>query len=153
MSTDATGEDHPTVGYWHLWSDADGTTHQSHCRFESFERKAFAPPAGELWVKRLAARPEDITLLVLQPGTLQWHRNPKPQWIVPLSGTWFVESMDGTRVEMGPGEASFGEDQLSKPDAQGREGHLSGVVGDGPCVLMLIQVTDPPTVDAACRIS
>jgi hypothetical protein len=28
---------------------------------------------------------------------------------VPLSGRWFVETMDGTRVQMGPGEASFGK--------------------------------------------
>ena len=40
-----------------------------------------------------------------------WHENPEPQWIIPLSGRWFVESMDGERVEMGPGEISFGEDQ------------------------------------------
>ena len=32
------------------------------------------------------------------------HENPRPQWIIPLSGRWFVSSMDGVRVEMGPGE-------------------------------------------------
>lgn len=142
----------PAAHYWHLWTDIDGVTHQSHCRFSNFELQSFAPPASDLWVKRLAADPQDITILVLQPGTLRWHRNPKPQWIVPLSGTWFVESMDGTRVEMGPGMASFGEDQLSRPGANGREGHLSGVVGDEPCVLLLIQVTDTPRTDAACRL-
>ena len=43
-------------------------------------------------------------LVTVQPvgwvGT--WHENPAPQWIVPLSGRWWVESMDGKRVEMGP---------------------------------------------------
>lgn len=138
--------------YWHLWTDTDGITHQSKCRFDKLELKSFAPPAKDLWVRRLAAEPEDITILVLQPGTLQWHRNPRPQWIVPLSGTWFVESMDGTRVEMGPGELSFGEDQLAREDANGRAGHLSGVVGEAPCVLMLIQVQDPPRQGVACQI-
>ncbi|MES0882740.1 cupin domain-containing protein [Roseibium sp. SCP14] len=142
----------PDAGYWHLWSDADGITHQTHCRFQHLELKTFAPPAKDLWTKRLAADPEDITILVLQPGTLNWHRNPQPQWIVPLSGTWFVESMDGTRVEMGPGQLSFGEDQLAKSDANGREGHLSGVVGNEPCVLMVIQIKDPPRVGAACKV-
>jgi hypothetical protein len=28
------------------------------------------------------------------------------QSIVPLSGRWFVESMDGVRTEMGPGDVS-----------------------------------------------
>jgi len=138
--------------YWHLWTDSDGVTHQSRCRFDELELKSFAPPAKDLWVRRLAARPEDITILVLQPGTLNWHPNPKPQWIVPLTGTWFVESMDGTRVEMGPSELSFGEDQLAREDADGRAGNLSGVVGDDPCVLMLIQVLDPPRTGAACRL-
>ncbi|WP_305984062.1 cupin domain-containing protein [Roseibium sp. MMSF_3544] len=151
MALKTTPED-PTALFWHLWADADGVTHQSQCRFGNFELKSFAPPAKDLWTKRLAATPEDITILVLQPGTLKWHRNPKPQWIIPLSGTWFVESMDGTRVEMGPGMASFGEDQLAKPDKNGNVGHLSGVVGEEPCVLMLIQLTDPPRKDAACRI-
>ncbi len=149
---EARTEQSPAVTYWHLWADSVGVTHQTQCRFEAFEFKTFAPPSTDLWVKRLAASPQDITLLVLEPGRAGgWHRNPQPQWIVPLSGTWFVESMDGTRVEMGPGGVSFGEDQLSQPDAQGREGHLSGVVGDDPAVLLLIQVSDPPTVDQACR--
>ena len=74
-----------------------------------------------------------------------WHENPKPQWIIPLSGRWFVETMDGLRVEMGPGEVSFGEDQNTKVDAQGRKGHLSGTVGDAPVVLMIVQSEKTPT--------
>jgi len=142
----------PSVVYRHLWTDTDGLTHRSKCRFDKLELKSFAPPAKDLWVKRLAATPEDITILVLQPGTLSWHRNPKPQWILPLSGTWFVESMDGTRVEMGPGELSFGEDQLAREDINGRAGHLSGVVGQDPCVLMLIQVLEDPRTGSACQV-
>lgn len=41
----------------------------------------------------------------------KWHENPQPQWIIPLSGRWFVETTDGMRVEMGTGEISFGGDQ------------------------------------------
>ncbi len=51
-----------------------------------------------------------------------WHENPAPQWIVPLSGRWWVEAMDGTRVEMGAGEFSFGEDQGCTKDAEGPQG-------------------------------
>ena len=58
-----------------------------------------------------------------------WHENPAPQWIVVLSGRWWIESMDGTRIEQGPGEFSFGEDQgCTKTD--GRQGHRSGTIGD-----------------------
>jgi hypothetical protein len=74
-----------------------------------------------------------------------------PQWIVPLSGRWFVETMDGTRVEMGPGEASFGNDQNSTADAQGRKGHRSGTVGAQPAVLMIIQLEQEAATGQPCR--
>jgi hypothetical protein len=79
----------------------------------------------------------------------EWHENPKPQWIVPLSGRWFVESMDGQRVEMGPGEISFGADQGTR-EHDGRKGHLSGTVGDREAVLWLVQLDETPaTIRAA----
>jgi len=81
-----------------------------------------------------------VLVTILPVGWIgDWHENPKPQWIIPLSGRWFVESMDGQRVEMGPGEMSFGEDQNTR--AQGdRQGHLSGTVGEAPAILMLVQI-------------
>jgi hypothetical protein len=57
-----------------------------------------------------------------------------------MSGRWFVETMDGHRVEMGAGELSFGGDQGCTADATGRKGHRSGTVGDEPAVLMLVQM-------------
>jgi hypothetical protein len=66
-----------------------------------------------------------------------------------LSGRWFVESMDGQRVEMGPGEISFGADQNAR-EAGGRKGHLSGVVGDEPAVLLLIQFETAPPGPQPC---
>lgn len=81
-----------------------------------------------------------------------WHENPEPQWIIPLSGRWFVETMDGVRSEMGAGELSFGEDQDTR-EHDGRRGHLSGAIGDEPAVLMLVQVSrwarQPPPCDGA----
>ena len=59
--------------------------------------------------------------------------------------------MDGTRVEMGPGELSLGEDQGCIKDAQGRNGHRSGVVGNEPAVLMTVQLHVPP-VRLACHL-
>jgi hypothetical protein len=54
--------------------------------------------------------------------------------------------MDGVRVEMGPGEISFGEDQNTR-QVDGKRGHLSGTVGAEPAVLMLVQfeVSRAPT--------
>jgi len=91
-----------------------------------------------------------VMMTVLPIGwTGEWHENPKPQWILPLSGRWFVESMDGQRVEMGPGEISFGADQNAR-EVSGRKGHLSGVVGDEPAVLLLIQFENAPPGPSPC---
>ena len=79
-----------------------------------------------------------------------WHENPAPQWIVPLSGEWFVESMDGQRVELGAGEISFGEDQ-GCVETDGRIGHRSGTVGDKPAVLMLVQFDAKRDRTTPCR--
>ncbi len=77
------------------------------------------------------------TMITVQPvgweGT--WHENPAPQWIIPLSGRWYVESMDGTRIEMG--RARF-RSARTRAAARwnGKTGHKSGTVGDAPAVLM-----------------
>jgi hypothetical protein len=75
-------------------------------------------------------------------GAWRGHRrlHRAAQWIVPLSGRWWVEAMDGTRIEMGPGELSLGEDQHCRADPQGRRGHRSGTVGDEPAHLITIQL-------------
>jgi hypothetical protein len=101
--------------------------------------------AAPSWIDRLST-PGATLLVVVQPvGWVgEWHENPKPQWIIPLSGRWFVETMDGKRVEMGIGEVSFGGDQNTKPDAQGRRGHRSGTVGNKPSINLIVQLEKDP---------
>lgn len=134
----------PKIPYWHLWVDADGVSHQARCELDSFELKGVGGAAPQ-WNDQ-QPRSEATTVFTVQPvGWVgEWHENPAPQWIVPLSGRWWVEAMDGTRVEMGPGELSLGEDQGCKADANGRKGHRSGVIGDQPAVLMTVQLHVPP---------
>jgi hypothetical protein len=129
----------PVVPYWHLWTAADGISRLTKCAMTEFELKSMKPPAAPQWQGRpITGR--TTMMVTVQPvswmGT--WHENPKPQWIVPLSGRWFVEAMDGTRVEMGPGEISFGGDQNCR-EVDGRRGHRSGTIGDVPAVLMVVQ--------------
>ena len=135
--------DKPAIGYWHLWTDADGISHQTRCALDNFELKGVGP-ADPQWNDK-QKRSEATVVYTVQPvGWVgEWHENPAPQWIVPLSGRWWVESMDGTRTEMGPGELSLGEDQNCK-DKDGRKGHRSGVVGDEPAVLMTVQLHVEP---------
>ena len=143
----------PAVSYWHLWTDAQGISHQTRCELTEFKKGAIQPEAAPQWIGSKTESGAAVFVTVLPPGWVgDWHENPKPQWIVPLSGRWFVESMDGCRVEMGPGEISFGEDQGSR-EAGGKKGHLSGTVGDEPAVLMLIQLLTLPEGSSPCRFS
>ena len=52
---------------------------------------------------------------------------------------------------MGPGDASLGEDQGSKPDAAGHTGHLSGTLGEEPITLMFVQLDHKVALNDACR--
>lgn len=135
------GSKAPMLAYWHVWTDQYGVSHQTRCKLTHFSQESMGADAAPQWNNRLFGEKTTVIFAELPVGWVgEWHENPKPQWIVPLSGTWFVETMDGTRVEMGPGEASFGADQNTIPDSNGRQGHLSGTVGDRPAQLMIVQL-------------
>jgi hypothetical protein len=139
----------PELSYWHVWTHDDGSTRQTRCTLSAFRIESMGGKAAPQWNDHLASGSATILIVNLPVGWVgDWHGNPKPQWIVPLSGRWFVETTDGTRVEMGPGEISFGGDQNARPDVDGRQGHRSGTVGDAPAVLMVIQLEDAAWIAA-----
>jgi hypothetical protein len=116
-----------------------------------FEKAGIQPGTAPQWIGSKTKGDATVFVTVLPVGWLGgWHENPKPQWIIPLSGRWFVESMDGQRVEMGVGEMSFGEDQGAR-EVEGRKGHLSGTVGDAPATLMIVQLEALPEGPSPCR--
>ena len=148
MSTD---KQPPRTGYWHLWTDAQGVSHQSHCELSHFEQQSMSGAAPQ-WNDAQERGDATVVFAVLPVGWVgDWHPNPKPQWIVPLSGRWWVESMDGQHVEMGPGELSLGEDLNCINDGAGRIGHRSGTVGAEPVHLMIVQLHVEP-VGAPCHL-
>ena len=137
----------PTLDYWRLWTDADGISRQTRNTLKKFDLSPIQPQAAPQWIGAKTTDEMTTFVTILPVGWIgDWHENPEPQWIIPLSGRWFVESMDGQRVEMGPGEISLGEDQHTRP-RDGKQGHLSGTVGDEPAVLMLIQLSSPHQFD------
>lgn len=141
----------PEVGYWHLWTDEAGMTHQTSCRLTQFEIARIGGAAPQ-WNDALGRHDSSVVFTVQPVGWVgDWHENPAPQWIVVLSGRWWIESMDGTRIEQGPGEFSLGEDQGSVL-TDGRRGHRSGTVGGEPAVLMTVRLHVPPR-RGACRFA
>lgn len=139
----------PRIAYWHLWSDNQGTSHQTLCHLSAFElmRVGVADPQ---WGNPQPRSDSKVVFTVQPVGWVgDWHENPAPQWIVVLSGRWWIESMDGTRIEQGPGEFSFGEDQGCVA-SDGKQGHRSGTIGSVSAQLMTIQMSIPPT-HVPCR--
>lgn len=155
-SAAATPATTPTIVYRHLWTDAAGQSHFTLCRLSSFASKSMSPPAGPQWQDRLGQGSTTVIATVQPDGwDGAWHEDPKPQWIVPLSGRWFMQAQDGTRFEMGPGDIALGEDQNTVAAAsgpmQGKKGHLAGNVGQGEVKLLVVQLDEAPTVDQPCR--
>ncbi len=141
----------PSVPYWHLWTDAAGVSHQAQCALTSFELKGVGA-ADPQWNDKQGNNPSTVVFTVQPVGWVgEWHENPAPQWIVVLSGRWWIESMDGTRIEQGAGEFSFGEDQ-NCAEVEGKRGHRSGTIGDTPAVLMTVQLHVDPRREA-CHIT
>ena len=141
--TETTGP-RPEISYWHLWTDGDGISHQTRCALTQFDLKGVGGAAPQ-WNNRQEPCQSTIVYTVQPVGWVgDWHENPAPQWIVVLSGRWWIEAMDGTRVEQGPGEFSLGEDQGCAA-TDGRRGHRSGTIGDAPAVLMTVQLHIPST--------
>lgn len=98
----------PTIPYWHLWTDEDGTSRQSRCTLEDFELKPIQPGSASQWQRQKTSGTMSSMVTVLPLGVIGgWHENPEPQWIIPLARHWFVEAMDGTRAEIGSGELAF----------------------------------------------
>ncbi len=140
----------PLIPYWHLWTDAAGVSHQVKCALDHFAWEGIGAAAAQ-WNGKQPSSEATVVFVVLPAGWIgEWHENPAPQWIVPLSGRWWVEAMDGTTVELGPGDLSLGEDQGCVSGADGRKGHRSGTVGDAPAVLMTVRLDVSP-IRRACH--
>lgn len=139
--------DPPTMPYFHMWTGPDGASRLDRCALAGFAMKSVGGGAAPQWMRDFPGEVEAVKFNVLPVGWVgEWHESPKAQWVVPLAGRWFLETGDGRRVEMGPGDLHFGQDQGTK---EGR-GHRSGQVGDEPCVQMMIQFKASPLAQEPC---
>ena len=139
----------PTISYWHVWTDEDGVSHQTKAVLSSFKKESMTGDIEPQWNNHLLHSKSKVLFSELPVDWIgEWHENPKPQWIIPICGRWYVETMDGHRVEMGPGDVSFGGDQNTKPNEQGHKGHLSGTIGKEPAQLMIIQLIEDKWIGA-----
>lgn len=140
----------PTIPYYSLWTGQDGLSSLATCALTAFSARSVGGKAAPIWMRLFKGDVEAVFFSVLPVGWVgEWHESPKPQWVVPLSGRWFIETQDGSRVEMGPGEIHWGQD-IGTRAVDGNHGHRSGQLGDLPCVHLMIQFKAPSGTTLAC---
>ena len=83
----------PEILYWQVWRDDRGISHQRRVSLGSFTLGQVSPGSAQIW-QRDGGPPSKVLFLELVPSQDSgWHEDPAPQWIVPLSGRWFVETI------------------------------------------------------------
>ena len=129
----------PDITLLHVLTGPDGLTCTHRCTVQGLTMQQVGSDIPPVWATDPVADTRSRAVWVLPPGWRGgWHRNPSRQWVIPISGRWWVETQDGTRTEMGPGDIHLGDDLDARPDAEGRIGHDSGVIGDEPLVVMIV---------------
>lgn len=137
----------PVVSLLHVTTDRDGHTVTHRCQTPDLTMQRTIGNSPPVWASEPVDDPVSRAVWVLPPGWRGgWHTNPQRQWVVVLSGTWWVETQDGVRTTMGPGDAHLGDDLHAVADEHGHVGHDSGVVGEEPAVLLMLTVSgeSPP---------
>ncbi|MEH3148530.1 MAG: cupin domain-containing protein [Methylobacterium frigidaeris] len=138
----------PVMPFYHMATGPDGTSRLERRDLAGFALQSVGGGAAPQWMRDFPGEVEAVKFNVLPVGWVgEWHESPKPQWVVPLAGRWFLETQDGRRVEMGPGDIHYGEDRGTR-EVQGHRGHRSGTVGDEPCVQMMVQFRTAPSPGA-----
>ncbi|WP_206433215.1 hypothetical protein [Sphingomonas sp. S-NIH.Pt15_0812] len=131
----------PLMPFLHMWTAADGGSRIDLSRMTGFGQKSVGGGAAPQWMRPFPGEVSAVDFAILPLGWVgDWHESPKPQWVIPLRGRWFIETMDGNRVEMGPGDIHFGQDQ----ETTNGKGHRSGQIGDEPCFQIIIQFATSP---------
>lgn len=134
----------PKMPILHMWVDTDGISHIAETFMTGFGMKSISGDADPQWLRPFAGNVKAVKFAVLPVGWVgDWHESPEAQWVIPIRGKWFIETMDGCRVEMGPGDIHFGQD-LNTKSIDGKIGHLSGCVGTEPCYQMIVQFETSP---------
>ena len=142
----------PTISYWDNWTDPQGVTHLTKCKISTFHENSITPTGDKVMLSTLHDGPATMTIRVQPPHWKGgWNESHQVQWIVPLSGIYFVKAMDGTSVELNPGDVLLSEDVAPIAHDTDPKGHQSGNVGDSAVVLQILQIGEATPSHAPCQ--
>jgi hypothetical protein len=131
--------DAPRMPFWHMTNTDEGRSMIVQQVLAGFRQRSVSGDTAAIWMREFSGTVKAVWFNILPLGWVgEWHPSPSLQWVVPLSGRWFVETQDGKRVEMGPGDIHWGADIESELEPS-QVGHRSGQIGDVPCVQLMVQ--------------
>ena len=140
------------IEYSQLWVRADGSTSVTQgLSFSGLERKGYS--GTPQYVREFG--PSDFvvkrTLVTQMTGDNPWHYAPSAQFVVVLSGAWFVKGTDGSTTVFRPGDVLYQDNTKAHPaakDGTQRAMHYSGVApGETTCSQLIIQVERSASVN------
>jgi len=146
-SSDGKSDQQPeNFRYYQIYASEDGTTHFKSCLMHGFELKKYAKDS-QYQRSDFGGETSKLVFTELAPGLEQdLHCCPEVQFVVTLSGSWYVKTSDGTKHTFNPGDVLFQDNTKTSP-ASNKPQHYSGVVGDKPCQQMIVQISRAPEVD------
>lgn len=132
------------IGYESLYNDANGVTHQAYCELDKLSFQNFSVGGAPELVSTDDMKTTRYVFNIMPVGWAgTWHKSPSAQWVIPVSGHWYIETMDHHRVKFGPGDLSFGYD-IDAVQQDGKIGHISGTLGNEPAKVLVVQVNSLP---------
>jgi hypothetical protein len=132
----------PTMPFWEMQIASSGRSTIAQRLLDGFIQQSVSGDAAAIWMREFPATVKAVWFNILPVDWVgEWHPSPALQWVVPLSGRWFIETQDSLRVEMGPGDIHWGADIAGSTVDE--IGHRSGQLGDVPCVQLMVQFHDP----------
>ena len=142
------------IEFTRLWvSSADGHTHLQHCTIHNLTKHALPGGSTAQYVRDLLGEVQPTDLIFTQMlGDNPWHQCPTSQFVIPMSGSWRVNTTDGDSIVMGPGHVFYQDDYRGLATAGGvKPAHFSTSVG-GPCNQLVISAAGRAAVmdDTSC---
>ncbi|KAJ7568187.1 hypothetical protein O6H91_01G022100 [Diphasiastrum complanatum] len=129
--------------YYQIWVSEDGETHFIENKMTGFTLQPYSSKP-QLVRSDFGGNPTKLVFTELAVGLEQpLHSAPTTQFVVTLSGSWYVKTTDGKKFEFHPGDVLFQDNTKDSP-ADKQPQHYSGVVGDKPCRQMIVQLDRKP---------
>jgi hypothetical protein len=90
----------PAMPFWNMQPDAGGRSTIVQQALAGFALDSVSGDAAPIWMREFQGEVKAVWFNIMPVGWVgEAHPTPALQWVVPLSGRWYIETQDGTRIE------------------------------------------------------